>query len=226
MIGWLLNLTTSTIQEKRQNRINRLHRQEQVYSQLTGLRIILDQLYLSVNDAFSLFDWIRARERLELPSRSDLGKIEEIHREYNELILELARNNQRLWETIGLVRLLFSPSEELEKLIEQLEPSIIKLREYRELISDYYESTTAECVNNPPNAALGGIEEEIHKHVDIPLGDLQKYLEDEMKATKRRSRQTPVAILEIKKVCALSEQAKSYLHLYFQSEAMTKCRSS
>ena len=161
-----------------------MHRQEQVYSQLTGLRIILDQLYLSVNDASSLFDWIRARERLELPSRSDLGKIEEKHREYNELILELARNNQRLWETIGLVRLLFAPSEELEKLIEQFEPSIIKLREYRESISEYYESTTAESVNDPPNAALGGIEEEIHKHVDMPLDDLQKYLEDEMKATR------------------------------------------
>jgi hypothetical protein len=161
-----------------------LHRQEQVYSQLTGLRIILDQLYLSVNDAFSLFSWIRARERLELPSRSELGKIEEKHREYHELVLELARNNQRLWETIGLVRLLFTPSEKLEKIIEQLEPSIIKLREYRESISEYYERTTEESVNNPPNAALGGIEEEIHKHVEIPLDDLQKYLEDEMKATK------------------------------------------
>lgn len=82
------------------------------------------------------------------------------------------------------MRLLLTPSEELEKLIEQLEPSIIKLREYRESISKYYESTTAESVNNPPNAALGGIEEEINKHVDIPLDDLQKYLEDEMKATK------------------------------------------
>ncbi|MCK9440638.1 MAG: hypothetical protein M0Q13_04370 [Methanothrix sp.] len=140
-----------------------------------------------MNDAFSLFNWIKARERLELASRSDLGKIEDKHREYNELIIELARNNQRLWETIGLVRLLFSPSEELEKLIKQLELSIIKLREYKKSISEYNESTTAECVNNPPYAALEGIEEEIHKYVDIPLDDLQKYLGDEIKKEKIRA---------------------------------------
>jgi len=184
IIGWLLNLTTSTIQEKRRTKIDRLHRQEQIYSQLTGLKIILEQIYLSVNDAFTRFNWIESRERLKLPIRSDLGTIEESRREYSDAILELSRNNQRLWETLGLVRILFFSSEELENLIDPLEHSIKELREYRESISEYYDTTTAESVDNPPEAAMWGVEKKISELVDIPFENLLKHLEIEIKSTK------------------------------------------
>lgn len=146
--------------------------------------IILDQLYLSVNDAFTRFNWIESRERLKLPIRSNLGTIEESRREYSDAILELSRNNQRLWETIGLVRILFSSSKELENLIDPLEHSIIELREYRESISEYYDNTTAESVDNPPEAAKWGVEEKISELVDIPFENLLKHLEIEIKSIK------------------------------------------
>lgn len=184
IIGWLLNFATSIIQERRRYRINILQTQEQAYSQLAGLKIMLDQLYLSVNDAFVLFGWIDALERLALPIPSKLGKIEEKRRAYNELIVELARNNQKLWETIGLIRLLFAPSEKLDEPIKTLEISIIKIREYREAISIYYENVAPENVDIPPDAAQNGIEQEIGKYVDIPIENLQKYLEEEIKAEK------------------------------------------
>ncbi len=177
-------MTTSTIQEKRRTKIDRLHRQEQIYSQLTGLKIILEQIYLSVNDAFTRFNWIESRERLKLPIRSDLGTIEESRREYSDAILELSRNNQRLWETLGLVRILFFSSEELENLIDPLEHSIKELREYRESISEYYDTTTAESVDNPPEAAMWGVEKKISELVDIPFENLLKHLEIEIKSTK------------------------------------------
>lgn len=184
VIGWLLNFATSVIREKQQYKIDRLQRQEQAYSQLTGLKIMLDQLYLSVNDAYVLFEWIRALERLKLPNRADLGEIEEQRQKYSELILELARNNQRLWETIGLIRLLFLHTEKLEELIKPFECSIIKIREYRESISDYYVNATVENVNIRPDATLNGIEEQIRKYLEIPFEDLQNYLEYEIKSGK------------------------------------------
>ncbi|MCX6677499.1 MAG: hypothetical protein NTU95_06090 [Methanothrix sp.] len=188
VIGWLLNFSASIIQEKKQYRINRMQRQEQAYSELMGLRLMTDQLYLLMNDAYTLSAWINARERLQLPSLAKLGKIEEKHRECNELIFELARNNQRLWETIGLIQVLFSPSEELERLISPFEPAIIKLREHRELIVDYYERATVDNVDNPPHVATEEIEESIHKYVDIPFEALQKYLGDQINAEKIRAK--------------------------------------
>ena len=61
-----------------------LQRQEQACSQLTGLKFVTIQLYLRLNDTFSTFEWIKARERLQLPNRSDLGKIGEERRKYDE----------------------------------------------------------------------------------------------------------------------------------------------
>ncbi|OYV08103.1 MAG: hypothetical protein CG443_688, partial [Methanosaeta sp. ASP1-1] len=86
-----------------------MQRQEQAYSELMGLKFMTDQLYLLMNDAYTLFAWINARERLQLPSLPKLGKNEEKHKECNELIFELARNNQKIWETLGLIQILFSP---------------------------------------------------------------------------------------------------------------------
>jgi hypothetical protein len=100
LLGVGFGFIFASIQENRRFRIVNLQRQEQAYSQLTGLKFMTVQLYLSMNDALSLFARIKARERLQLPGLSELGKIEEKHNEYNELVLELARNNQRLWETM------------------------------------------------------------------------------------------------------------------------------
>ena len=191
IIGASISSVTNYLTERQRNRNEEkrrhLQRQEQAYSQLTGLKLMTIQLYLSMNDAFYLFAWIEARERLQLPSRSDLGKIEEKHREYNELALELAKNNQRLFETIGLIQILFPPSEELEKLIEPFEPSIKKLREYRESI-DYYEKATVENVDTPPYAVTTGLEEVIHEYVDIPFDALRKYLGEKIKAEKNQAK--------------------------------------
>lgn len=108
----------------------------------------------------------------------------ENRRDYGDLILELSRNNQRLWETLGFVRILFPSSQELDNLIEPLESSIIKLREHRESISEYYDNTTTESVDNPPEAAMEGVEKKIRELVDIPFENLLRHLELEIKATK------------------------------------------
>jgi len=161
----------------------RKQRQEQVYSRLMGLEIMTDQLQTSMNEAYTLFALIRARERLHLPSRPELGKLEEKHRECNELAHELARNYQRLWETIGLIRVLFSPSEELEKLIKPFKPSMVKLREHRESIVSYYNDATISNVEIEPYAVSNkGAEEVIIKYVVDPFEALQKYLIDEIRA--------------------------------------------
>lgn len=185
VIGWLLNFTTSAIQEKRRYKMDKLQKKEQVYSQLTGFKIMLDQLYLSVHDASVLFDWGCARERLELPALAKLGKLEEKHMQYNELILELARINQKLWETIGLIRQLFSPTDKLDELIKPLEDSIIKIRNYRESISTYYEEATAKNVDIIPDAATTGVETTIREYIDVPFENLLKYLGEELTTEKR-----------------------------------------
>jgi hypothetical protein len=165
----------------------KLQRQEQAYSQLKGFKYIISQLELSICDAFSSFEWIVALERLQLPPLPELGGLDERHREYKELILELARYNQRLWETIGLIQILFSPSEELNKFIDPFESSILKLRDYRvEKIAEYYEKTTKENVNVKPYVATEGVDEVVRKYVEIPFEALQKYLEDEIKAERIR----------------------------------------
>ncbi len=82
------------------------------------------------------------------------------------------------------MRILFFSSEELENLIDPLEHSIKELREYRESISEYYDTTTAESVDNPPEAAMWGVEKKISELVDIPFENLLKHLEIEIKSTK------------------------------------------
>jgi len=186
VIGGLIAFSASMIHERKQYRIDRIQRQEQTYSELMGLKLTSDQLYLLMNDAYTLLGWIDARERLHLPTLPKLGKIEEKHRECNELIFELARNNQKLWETLGLIQVLFSPTEKLERLISEFEPTIIKLIEHRELIVEYYEKATLEDVDVPPHAATEDIEEYIHRYVDIPFEALQKYLREQIDAEKSR----------------------------------------
>ncbi len=148
-----LNIKSNQFEKRKQ-------RQEQVYSRLMGLEIMTDQLQISMNDAYTLFALIRARERLHLPSRPELGKLEEKHRECNELAHELARNYQRLWETIGLI-----------------------LREHRESIVSYYNDATISNVEIEPYAVSNkGAEEVIIKYVVDPFEALQKYLKDEIRA--------------------------------------------
>ena len=157
------------------------NRQEQAYSQLIGLKFMTDQLYLSTSDAFSESAIIEARERLGLPSISALGKSEEKRRKYEELALELARNNQRLWETIGLIRVLFTPSEEQEKLIKSFESSMKEFQKNLGSIARYYEKTIIENIEAESYAAKIEIERVIHENVDIPFEALQKYIGDKIK---------------------------------------------
>ena len=181
------SLTYFYIEKRRsENETHRLllQRQEQAYSQLMGLEVMTSQLYVSMIGAITLFAYNMALERLERPCRSELGKIGEKHREYNELALELARTNQRLLETIGLIRVLFSPSEELDKLIEPFKPSMIKLREHRESITDYYKNVTVDNVNTWPEAATAGLDEAIITYVEFPFESLQKYIEDKIRDEK------------------------------------------
>ena len=187
-LGGLISFLTSAINDKRQYRINRLQRQEQAYSQLYGLKFMTDQLYLTTSDIFSESALIEALERLELPSRSALGNSQEKRRKYDELALELARNNQRLWETIGLIRVLFTPSEEQERLIKLFELSMKEFQKNIGSIADYYEKATIENVDAPPDTARIGIKRIIHEYVDIPFEALQKHLEDMINAEKTRAK--------------------------------------
>ena len=61
---------------------------------------------------------------------------------------------------------------------------MIKLREHRESITDYYKNVTVDNVNTWPEAATAGLDEAIITYVEFPFESLQKYIEDKIRDEK------------------------------------------
>ena len=96
--------------------------QQQVYSQLMGNKFVRIQLYVSYLDYIVNFDFNFALwKQYGSPKESLYLEEATYYRNKSEdLILQIADNNQKLYETIGLIRINFPNTPKLNELIDRI----------------------------------------------------------------------------------------------------------
>jgi hypothetical protein len=102
--------------------VNDRQKQQQVFSQLMGQKFMLPQLYVSRFEAIIYTEYHQARWNLAgTPEGSfDLQEAQRWIRRSEELALRISENNQVLFETIGMTRILFPAMPELDGLIDRI----------------------------------------------------------------------------------------------------------
>ena len=103
--------------EKLKLKNNESQRREQIYSQLSGRKSLTLQLYKSYFEAFIWSNYYYSLEKLDGSNQPNL-LLEK--KRSDGLALEKAKNNQSLFETIGLIQILFPNTNELNELIKPL----------------------------------------------------------------------------------------------------------
>ncbi len=127
-----------------QNKISKSNSQRQVFSELMGHKRMTTQLYVSRFEAMIFSDFHEARWRIaEYPKESiDLKEAQRWMRLSEELVIEIAKSNQSLFKTIGLIITLFPNTSKLDGLVNRIYhhkvPKISvewdKINNYEELI--------------------------------------------------------------------------------------------
>jgi len=94
-------------------------KRQQVFSQIMGRKFLTTQLYVSRFEASIHSDYHEAKWKLAgHPTESiDLQEAQRWMYRSEDLVYKIAESNQVLFELIGLVRILFPNTEELNKLI-------------------------------------------------------------------------------------------------------------
>lgn len=105
-----------------QLRVSDHQKRQQVFSQLTGRKFVTSQLYVSRFEAQIYSDYHEAKwKQVGHPKDSiDLEEAQRWMHKSEDLALEIAKSNQSLFETIGLIRILFPKSPKLDELIGHL----------------------------------------------------------------------------------------------------------
>lgn len=105
-----------------QIRLNDRQKRQQVYSELVGRKFVTTQLYVSRFEASIYSDYHEARWRVTGYRNDSLDGQESqwwMHKG-EDVALEIAKNNQNLFETIGSVFTVFADSPELKGLVDRL----------------------------------------------------------------------------------------------------------
>jgi hypothetical protein len=87
-----------------------------------GRKFMTSQLYVSRFEAYIFSDYHEARWKVS-DQRKDSIDLQEAMRwmhKSEELVMELARNNQSLFETLGMIRTLFPHTPRLEELTSRV----------------------------------------------------------------------------------------------------------
>lgn len=105
-----------------QQRMSVLKERQQTYAAIMGARHLRNQLVVSRFEALIFSDYHERRWQLAgSPNDSfDFREAQRWMHRSEELVLEIARANQALFKELGVARTAFSPSPELNELIERL----------------------------------------------------------------------------------------------------------
>lgn len=148
------------------------------YSKLIGYRIVLSQLYVSRYEAFIFSDYHEFCWKLQGSPEESFQKSEAIrwmHRS-EDLVLEISRTSQELFETVALIRVLFKQTPELI-----------------ELTNDIYNIKTLKINQRPDSAwaleqlrdwkskAVLNVQNLVEKCVKDTINNLSSYLDNELR---------------------------------------------
>lgn len=185
----LVVIATQSYSLNNQIKISNHQKRQTTFSALMGIKFLTAQLNVSRFEALIYSDYHEVRAVLidqdpnSLESITDTYDFKESQRwqhKYNDLALEIAKNNQTLFELIGLVRILFSKSKKLEDLTNRIlkfdTPTILKpaseLKTFEELERWKLETSRAS-------------HDLIRDTRTKPIEDLLDYLEIEIKKLSR-----------------------------------------
>lgn len=105
-----------------QIKVNNTQKRQQAYSELMGRKAVLKQLYVSRFEALIFSDYHEARWRMSGKPKESLH-LQEAQRwmhKSEDFALDVAKSNQSLFETLGLIRAVFPSSTKQNDLIEKL----------------------------------------------------------------------------------------------------------
>ncbi len=85
------------------------------YSELIGYRQLLSQLFVSRYEAFIFSDYHECRWKIQGAPKESIDQTEAIRwmHKSEDLVLEISRTVQNLFQTVGVIRVLFKQSPEL-----------------------------------------------------------------------------------------------------------------
>lgn len=112
--GYLSYLWGVSSQKKIYNHQMRL----KAYSELIGYRQLLSQLFVSRYEAFIFSDYHEYRWKIQGAPKESIDQKEAIRwmHKSEDLVLEISRTVQNLFETVGVIRVLFKQTPELQEL--------------------------------------------------------------------------------------------------------------
>ncbi len=95
---------------------------QQAFSKLMGKKFMLNQLYVSRFEALIYSDYHEALWKLNgVPKDSlDFQEAQRWMRKSEDMALDIAKNNQELFEVIGSIRILFPKTSKLDELINRI----------------------------------------------------------------------------------------------------------
>lgn len=140
--------------------ISKEQRQQEAFSRLMGKKILIMQLYVSRFEAMVYSDYHEAKwKNAGYPNESlDMQEAVRWMHKSEDYAIEIAKATQSLFEDLGLIRILFPPTPELEEHINKL-----------------YYFKTPKILGEPFNMNTNELEEWKKRSVQ----DLQKLVKDE-----------------------------------------------
>ncbi len=116
--GYLSYLWSVSSQKKIYNHQMRL----KAYSELNGYRQLLSQLFVSRYEAFIFSDYHEYRWKIQGSPKESIDLKEAIRwmNKSEDLVLEISRTVQKLFETVGFIRILFKQTSELQELSDNI----------------------------------------------------------------------------------------------------------
>lgn len=189
VIGWLLNFSTSMIQEKRRSKINNIQKRKQLYSQVRGLSYSLPTAKREAYTSLIIWHWLSARAKFDLPDLPEYGDTKDYIGKAENWELESAKSSQALWEAVGHIQVIFPPSNKLSSRIEKLEKMIKPVdevfKEFIEAIKGADKSNIDSIPDEFQDLITKKIEETIMDRIDCLAKCLKTTIETEENSLKK-----------------------------------------
>lgn len=163
---------------KAQVELSNYQKQQKVFSQLMGVKFLITQFYVSRFEALIFSDYHEALWKLEgYPKESLQFHVHEAHRwmqKSEALVLDMAKNNQTLFEIIGSIRIVFNNTPTLEALTERI------YHFKTPLINDPSTNATVPQLESWKKRSVKELQELVEDNYAKPIDNLLKHLASEM----------------------------------------------
>ena len=159
-----------------QLKISKKQNRQKAYADLMGQKAMLRQLYVSRVESTILGNYYQARWKLEGYQKESLYLQESINnlRRGEMLTIEVAKTNQKIFETIGLIRTAFPNTPKLNELTEKI---------YRfhppKVLGDTSEMDLNE-LKVWKNESVKNLQDFVEREYSGPIDELLEYMADEI----------------------------------------------